>query len=480
MKKRNLFISMICLVILTNFVMAKAESELEKLKADVLDMVESKKAILIEVSDAIWGYAEIALDEYKSSKLLADSIEKEGFKVDRGVADLPTAFVATYGSGKPVIGILAEYDALPGLSQESLPYQKVLIEGAAGHGCGHNLFGAGSLGAALVIKDLMEEGRIAGTLKFFGCPAEEDVGGKLYMAREGLFDDLDACLAWHPSYETKVDVRGNQAIDDLEIEFFGKASHAAFDPWQGRSALDALEMATFGVNLLREHVKPTVRLHYVIVQGGKVPNVTPDYAKLWLWVRDSHRKGVKEVVSRIENIVAGAALATETTSKIINQGSYHEMLVNLAGSQIMQENLEKIGCPKYTEEEIAFALKLQRETKTEEKGMFCEVAPLEDASKDPEGGSSDVAEVSWITPTVHVSVTCTPYGIPWHSWAVVSSCKNSIGYKGMILASKLIAATALDFFYNPEIIDEMKIEFNEKRGDYIYQSGIPADKKPIK
>lgn len=480
MIKRTLFISILCLVVLSNIGMAKDETDLEKLKADVLDMVESRKAKLIEVSDALWDYAEIALDEYKSSKLLADSIEKEGFTVDRGVADLPTAFVAIYGSGKPVIGILAEYDALPGLSQESLPYQRALTEGAAGHGCGHNLFGAGSLGAALVIKDLMEEGRIVGTIKFFGCPAEEDVGGKLYMAREGLFDDLDACLAWHPSYETKVDVRGNQAIDDLEIEFFGKASHAAFDPWQGRSALDALEMATFGVNLLREHVKPTVRLHYVIVQGGKVPNVTPDYAKLWLWVRDSHRKGVKEVVNRIEKIVAGAALATETTSKIINQGSYHEMLVNLAGSRIMQKNLESIGCPKYTDEEMAFALQLQRETETEEKGMFCEIAPLEDPFKDPEGGSTDVAEVSWITPTVHVSVTCTPYGIPWHSWAVVSSCKNSIGYKGLLLASKLIATTALDFFYHPEVLDEMKIEFKKKRGDYIYQSGIAADKKPIK
>ena len=480
MIKRTLFISILCLVVLSNIGMAKDETDLEKLKADVLDMVESRKAKLIEVSDALWDYAEIALDEYKSSKLLADSIEKEGFNVDRGVADLPTAFVATYGSGKPVIGILAEYDALPGLSQESLPYQRALTEGAAGHGCGHNLFGAGSLGAALVIKDLMEEGRIAGTIKFFGCPAEEDVGGKLYMAREGLFDDLDACLAWHPSYETKVDVRGNQAIDDLEIEFFGKASHAAFDPWQGRSALDALEMATFGVNLLREHVKPTVRLHYVIVQGGKVPNVTPDYAKLWLWVRDSHRKGVKEVVNRIEKIVAGAALATETTSKIINQGSYHEMLVNLAGSRIMQENLESIGCPKYTDEEMAFALQLQRETETEEKGIFCEIAPLENPLKDPEGGSTDVAEVSWITPTVHVSVTCTPYGIPWHSWAVVSSCKNSIGYKGLLLASKLIATTALDFLFHPEVLDEMKIEFKKKRGDYIYQSGISADKKPIK
>jgi aminobenzoyl-glutamate utilization protein B len=478
--KRNLTVFVLCLIFLTNSVMADNQATIEKLKTASLEKIEKRKAMLIEVSDSLWDFSEIALLEYKSSKLLADIVEKEGFTVKRGVADLPTAFVATYGSGKPVIGILAEYDALPGLSQESCPYQKARETGEAGHGCGHNLFGAGSLGAALALKDLIEDKQLKGTIKLYGCPAEEDVGGKLYMARDGLFNDLDACLAWHPSYETKVDVRGNQAIDDLEIEFFGKASHAAFDPWQGRSALDALEMTTFGVNLLREHVKPTVRLHYVIVQGGKVPNVTPDYSKLWLWVRDSHRKGVKDVVNRIEKIVSGSAVATETDSKISNLGSYHEMLVNVTGSRIMQHNLECLGCPSYTEEELLFARRLQKETNVEEKGMFCEIAPLEDPTKEPEGGSSDVAEVSWITPTVHVSITCTPYGIPWHSWAVVASCKHSIGYKGMLLSSKVMALTAIDFICLPEVREEMKKEFNNKRGGYTYQSGIPSGKKPPK
>jgi len=468
------------MVILGSMGSVSTADEIEKLKNESMKLVENRKTMLVEIADALWDYAEIALLELKSSEHLANILEQEGFVVKREVADMPTAFVASFGSGKPVIGILAEYDALPGLSQQELPFQKERYDGEPGHGCGHNLFGAGSLGAALVIKDLLEQGRLNGTIKLYGCPAEEDIGGKLYMARDGLFDELDACLAWHPSYETKVDVRGNQAIDDLEIEFFGTASHAAFDPWQGRSALDALEMTTFGLNLLREHVKPTVRMHYVIVQGGNVPNVTPDYAKLWLWVRDSHRSGVKEVVNRVEKIVMGAAMATETTSKFINQGSYHEMFVNLTGSRVMQDNLESTGCPSYTDEELDFALRLQKETKTEEKGMFCEIKPMENPLQDPEGGSTDVAEVSWITPTVHVSVACTPYGIPWHSWAVVTSCKHSIGYKGMILASKLLTKTAIDFFCRPDVVAEMKKEFDEKRGDYVYQSGIPAGKKPVR
>ncbi len=366
----------------------------------------------------------------------------------------------------------------PDCHRKMSPSKKTISEGGAGHGCGHNLFGAGSLGAALVIKDLIQESKLTGTVKLYGCPAEEDVGGKLYMAREGLFDDLDACLAWHPSYETSVDVTGSQAVDDLYIEFFGKASHAAFDPWQGRSALDALEMATFGINLLREHVKPSVRLHYVVLEGGRVPNIVPEYSKLWLWVRDSSREGVKSVLSRIENIVAGSAMATETTSKIENLGSYHEMLVNMTGSKVMQKNLEWIGPIEYTPEEVEFAKKLQKATQVVEKGMISDIKKLQDPNKEPEGGSTDVAEVSWITPTLHISTTCAPFEIPWHSWSVVTSSKHSVGYKGMFLAAKVLAATAVDLYEAPNILAEMKKEFDISRNGYVYICGIPKDKKP--
>ncbi len=478
MGKRHFKLIIILIFSLTQLTFAGSKLSTKELKNELLGRVDEKSQLLVEVSDALWDYAEIALLEYKSSKLLIEVLEKEGFDVEREVAGMPTAFVASYGSGKPIIGILAEYDALPGLSQDNTAFRKALIEGEAGHGCGHNLFGAGSLGAALALKEVIEAHKIPGTIKLYGCPAEEDIGGKLYMARDGLFDDLDACIAWHPSYETKVGVRGSQAIDDLEIEFSGKASHAAFDPWKGASALDAVEMTTFGINLLREHVKPTVRIHYVITQGGKVPNIVPEHAKLWLWARDSTRQGVKDVVKRIEEIVKGAAIATGTSSKINHKGSYHEMLVNLTGSKVMQKNLEMIGPTTYMDEEAAFAKQIQKETDIEQKGMICEINKLENLTKDPEGGSTDVAEVSWITPTLNLSTSCAPYGIPWHSWAVVSSSKHSIGYKGMFLAAKVMATTALDLFLDKEVLIKMKKEFKDKLKGYTYKSGILLGQEP--
>jgi aminobenzoyl-glutamate utilization protein B len=450
----------------------------DPVKDEVLGIVHQKSQIMIDVSDKIWEYAEIALLEYESSELLETILEREGFQVEKDVADLPTAFVATYGSGSPVIGILAEYDALPGLSQDSVPVKKVLEEDGNGHGCGHNLFGAGSLGAALALKEVIKNHSIQGTLKLFGCPAEEDIGGKLYMARAGLFDDLDACLAWHPDYETSVDVDSVQAVDDLKVEFFGKAAHAAFDPWMGNSALDAVEMMNFGVNLLREHVKPSVRIHYVITDGGKVPNIVPENAKVWIWVRDLDRAGVKVVVKRVEKIAEGSALATGTSHKIHYMGSYHEMLINRKGSEIMQKNLEAIGEIGYTEDEILYARKIQKETGVDEKGMVATIEKLKEPEKYPEGGSTDVAEVSWITPTIHLSTTCAPHGIPWHSWAVVASSKHPIGYKGMFLAAKVLAATALDLFRSPDLLKEMQKEFVQKLNGYTYKSGISPDQKP--
>jgi aminobenzoyl-glutamate utilization protein B len=466
------------LIALAPFSLALQQPSEAQLKKEVIEFIDQKNEVLIAVSDKIWKYAEIALLEYESSELLEEILEREGFIVEKDVAGLQTAFVATYGSGSPVLGILAEYDALPGLSQDDKPFKQVLVKEGAGHGCGHNLFGAGSLGAALGLKEVMEKHSLKGTLRLYGCPAEEDIGGKLYMARDGLFDDLDVCLAWHPDYETSVDVDGSQAIDDLEIEFFGKTSHAAFDPWMGSSALDAVEMMTFGINLLREHVKPSVRIHYVITEGGKVPNVVPEYAKVWLWVRDSDRAGVKEVVHKIEKIIEGAAIATGTTSKIHSLGSYHEMLVNIRGSQVMQKNLEMIGSPTYTDDEDEYARRIQKETGVEWKGMHAEIEELMDPPKDPVGGSTDVAEVSWIAPTLHLSTACAPYGIPWHSWAVVASSKHPIGYKGMILAAKVMATTGLELLLDPETLAEVKKEFKDRIKDYTYKSGIPPDQKP--
>ncbi len=476
--RHSRYLIALCMIVLVPFSTALQKHSEIQLKKEVREFIDQKTELLIKVSDKIWEYAEIALQEYESSKLLEGILESEGFAVEKDVAGLPTAFVATYGSGSPVLGILAEYDALPGLSQDDKPFKQVLQKDGAGQGCGHNLFGAGSLGAALGLKEVMEKYSLKGTLRIYGCPAEEDIGGKLYMARDGLFDDLDVCLAWHPDYETSVDVDGSQAMDDMKIEFFGKAAHAAFDPWMGNSALDAVEMMTFGINLLREHVKPSVRIHYVIMEGGKIPNVVPEYANIWLWVRDSNRAGVKEVVRKIEKIIEGAAIATGTKSKIHALGSYHEMLVNIRGSEVMQKNLEMIGPPTYTNEEIDYGRRIQRESGVEERGMRSEIEKLKEPPKDPVGGSTDVAEVSWIAPTLHLSTSCAPYGIPWHSWAVVASSKHPIGYKGMILAAKVLATTGLEFLLDPETLAEVKKEFKEKLKGYTYKSGIPPDQKP--
>jgi aminobenzoyl-glutamate utilization protein B len=237
-----------------------------------------------------------ALRETRSSKLLADYAEKQGFQVERGVAGMPTAFLATYGEGRPVIGIMGEYDALPGLSQKAQTVKEPLEEGAGGHGCGHNLFGAASLGAAVAIKELIDAEKLQGTIRFYGTPAEESVGGKLYMVREGLFDDVDVALAWHPSNEIRADTKSSQALVDFVVEFRGQAAHAAYDPWNGRSALDALELFTHALNQMREHVRPTVRMHYSILEGGDVPNVIPERARLWCWLRDSRHEGVDDLL----------------------------------------------------------------------------------------------------------------------------------------------------------------------------------------
>ena len=295
MKKITTFL----LVLLLLTIPSSYGQKLSKNKKAVIASVENHKVDLIELSDKIWAEAEIAFQETNSSGFLADYAEKNGFRVERSVAGMPTAFTASYGSGSPVIGILGEFDALPGISQKVQPTKAPLKEGAGGHGCGHNLFGTASLGAAIAIKELMEQGKIKGTIKFFGTPAEEKFFGKLWMIRNGLLNDLDVCLAWHPAAKTEATVQSSLALVDFIVEFNGQAAHAASDPWNGRSASDALELYTTGINYYREHIKPTVRIHYHIQDGGQVVNVVPDYAKLWVRVRDSKREGMLPVYERV-------------------------------------------------------------------------------------------------------------------------------------------------------------------------------------
>lgn len=448
-------------------------------KTTAIRSVDVQAAELIRISDEIWANAETALLEIRSSKVLADYAEARGFTVKRGVAGMPTAFVAEYGTGKPVIGIMGEYDALPGISQKAQPTPEPLDAGAGGHGCGHNLFGPGSLGAAVAIKELIESGKLKGTVRFYGTPAEEAVGGKIYMARDGLFNDLDVCLDWHPAAEMAANMQSSQAMVDFIVEFKGKASHAAADPWNGRSALDGVELFLDGVNMLREHVRPSVRMHYVIQAGGQVPNVVPERASVWMWVRDSKRDGVEEVFARVKEIAKGAGLMAGVESQVRVQSGDYEILVNQKGAEVLQKNMELLGPIIYTAEETAFAKKIQEVSNVEQTGLDGALRPLQPTREHPEGGSTDVGDISWIVPEITANITTAPSKAPWHSWAVVACGGMSIGHKGMLYAAKSLAMTMVDLFESEQLRKDIRAEFERRRGGHVYKPYIPDGPPPV-
>ncbi len=453
--------------------------KITKNKKAILTSIEKHEKELTALSDNIWALAEEAFLESKSAELLAQYAEKNGFTVERGVAGMPTAFVATYGSGSPVISVLGEFDALPGISQKAQPTKEPLNKGANGHGCGHNLFGTGSLGAAIAIKELIESGELKGTIKFFGTPAEEKFFGKIWMVREGLWDDVDVNLSWHPSAKTQADVQSSLALIDFKVEFFGQAAHASADPWNGRSASDALELYTTGINYYREHVKPTVRIHYHIQDGGQVVNVVPDYSKLWVRVRDTKREGMVPVYERVKAMAEGAAIMANVEYKVSLISGIYEVLVNRAGGEIMQQNLELLGDIAYTPEEIAFGKKIQEVTGKPQIGMDSTIKPLEATKEHPGGGSTDVGDVSWNVANINLSVTTAPKDTPWHSWAVVACGGMSIGHKGMLYASKAMGMTMVDLFENPKLVEEVKAEYKERKGATVYEAMVPEGPPPI-
>jgi aminobenzoyl-glutamate utilization protein B len=448
-------------------------------KKAVTQLVDNQSPVLIETSNKIWAFAETAFNENQSARLLADYAEANGFRVERGVAEIPTAFVATYGSGSPVIGILGEFDALPGLSQKAVPTKDPLEEGKPGHGCGHNLFGTASLGAAVAIKQLIEQGKLKGTIKFFGTPAEEKFFGKLWMIRAGLFKDVDVCLDWHPGAETKAAVQTGLALVDFIVEFYGQAAHASADPWNGRSASDALELYTTGINYYREHIRPSTRIHYHIQDGGQVVNVVPDYARVWVRVRDTKRETMNEVYQRVMKMAEGAAILANVEYKISLVSGIYEILVNRTGAELIQKNLEYLGPITYTENEVAFAKKIQEATGKPQVGLHSKVEPLEATDPNAGGGSTDVGDVSWVVPTVRLSAATAPIGTPWHSWAVVACGGMSIGHKGMMHASKTLALTMVDLFEDPKKVEAVKAEFRQRKGDHVYSGLIPPGPPPI-
>jgi aminobenzoyl-glutamate utilization protein B len=477
--RRQTTISFAVLAVVTLFAIPVAAQDGAAAKRTVLVEAERLSGEIARMSSTLWDYSELALKEQKSAALLADILEREGFQVQRGVAGMPTAFMATFGSGTPVIGILAEYDALPGIGNEAMPKKQARADGVtAGQGCGHNLFGAGSVGAAMALKRAMVTHKLPGTLRLYGTPAEETGIGKVFMARDGLFNDLDAALDWHPSDETGVGNAPNQALNNFTIEFFGQPAHAAADPWNGKSALDAAELFTHGLNLMREHVKPTTRIHYVYTSAGEAPNVVPAYASIWAFVRDLDRTAVESHYAWILKIAEGAALATRTTFKATLTTGLHEYLFNRPLQEAMQRNLDVVGGPKFAEPEQVFARQLQHELGIAELGLETSVRPLAPGLLPPEGGSTDVSEVSYITPTVSLGATTAGKSVPWHSWATAASHGIPGASRGADVAAKVIALTGVDLLTQPDLVTRARADFVKKTAGKPYQSPIPAGQKP--
>ena len=442
-----------------------------KIKKEIQASVEAQKEQMIATSDAIWEAAETSLEEFKSSQQLKDYARANGFTVTENVADIPTAFMASYGSGRPIIGILGEFDANAGISQKRQPTREARVEGGAGHGCGHNLFGTASLGAAVAIKEQIEKGQLKGTVIFYGTPAEETIFAKVWMARAGVFDQLDVCMDWHPGASIEAGTQSSKALVDFRVKFYGSSSHASSDPWNGKSAVDAMELYTTGLNYYREHILPTSRIHYQIEKAGDVVNVVPDFAQIWTRLRENNREQVDVLYERALKIAEGAALMTGTTHEVKLISGIYEIQVNRTGAEAMQKNLEALGEITYTDEEVAYANTILKETGKPQKGIDGSVHPLRETLP-AQGGSTDVGDVSQIVPTIRMSATVASKGGPWHSWAVVACTGMSIGHKGMIYAAKALAMTMADLYKNPKLVDAVKKDFKDNKVNKTYDPRI--------
>jgi aminobenzoyl-glutamate utilization protein B len=433
-----------------------------------------------KISDAIWSYAELGLQEYKSSKLLADTLEQAGFKVERGVAGMPTCFVASYGSGKPVIGLLGEFDALPMLSQKGrVPSQDPLVEGAPGHGCGHNTMCTAAASAAIAVKEAMDKYGMKGTIKVFGSPAEEIVASRPHMIRAGLFNDVDAVIDNHSGsgFGTSYG-RGGNAVFSVIFSFRGKTAHGA-NAWAGRSALDAVEIMNVATNYLREHLDPAYRMHYVVIEGGQAPNVVPDKASVWYYVRNSDEI-VEEMFERVLNCAKAGALASGTElSSVRFIAAVHQSYSNRAAAELFQKNIELVGMPPWTEEENVFAKALQKELKAKEEGLSTKVDSLRGPSPvSIGGGSTDVGDVTLIAPTASIRFPGQVPGAIGHHWSSVACNYGSTAWKGLNAGAKAIAASAIDLMTKPEELKKLRAEFEETSKKYPYKSFLPADAKP--
>lgn len=444
----------------------------------VLTSIESRSQQLTELSDYIWDLAEVGYQETRSSAALKDMLSAEGFTIQSKVADIPTAFVASYGSGKPVIAIMGEFDALPGISQAAMPFEQKIAGKNAAQACGHHLFGTGSAGAAIAVKEWLERTGTAGTIQFFGTPAEEGGSGKVYMVRSGLFDNVDTVIHWHPSSVNAADSASTLANRSAKFTFSGVSSHAAAAPERGRSALDAVESMNFMVNLLREHVPTTTRLHYVITNGGSAPNVVPNTAQSFYYVRHPDEATLRDIWDRVVATAEAAAMGTGTTmSYEIIHGNY-SVLPNDTLAKVMHEKLSTVGGVDYDEadEKFADALAKSLPNGIYNRAQAFEIKPFETGQRG--NGSTDVGDVSWTVPTVGLSTATWVPGTVAHTWQAVAAGGTPIGHKGMIVAAKSIALTAVTLFENPATLVKARAEFDLRRGPNFQYEALLGDREP--
>ncbi|KZE46320.1 amidohydrolase [Brevibacillus parabrevis] len=458
----------------------------------IAEMIESKRDSFIKVSDRIWEFAETRFQEYRSAELLAQTLESEGFQVKRGVGGIQTAFIGSFGSGTPVVAILGEFDALSGMSQKKgQAKEEPEVPGANGHGCGHNLLGTASLAAAVAVKQYMEENNLPGTVRYYGCPGEEGGSGKSFMARAGLFDDVDFALCWHPMGYNSIMAVESLANYQVYFKFKGKSAHAAASPHLGRSALDAVELMNVGVNYLREHIITDARVHYAITNsGGLSPNVVQPYAEVLYLVRAPKVDQVQEIYERVCKIAKGAAMMTETEVEIVFDKACSNLVQNRTLEEVMYKNYQKLGVPVHDEAELQLAKAMRATLSEQEKATAERQSP---GTPDPDmvtwlnpynggtiplNGSTDVGDVSWITPTAQCTTACFINGSTLHSWQWVALGATSMAHKGMLHAGKVMAATAVDMLQNPELIAKAKAELKERLGGKEYVCPIPDEVMP--
>jgi aminobenzoyl-glutamate utilization protein B len=450
----------------------------QKTKPEILKSLDGKSEQYSAIAKKIWGFAEVGYQEKQSSALLQQTLTEAGFTVQNNVAGMPTAFIASYGSGKPVIGILGEFDALPGVSQEAVPELKPIPNQKAGHACGHHLFGTASAAAAIEVKNWLIANKKQGTIRFYGTPAEEGGSGKVYMVREGLFRDVDVVLHWHPGNGNGASPANSLANKTGKFRFYGIASHASASPEKGRSALDGVEAMNDMVNMMREHVSQPTRIHYVITRGGEAPNVVPAFAEVYYYVRHPSRAEVKSTWERLVKAANGAAMGTETRVEIEVTGGVYDVLPNEALAKLMDKNLREVGGFNYTPQEREFALQIQKTLPGTNLPSVESTIQVSEFKMQQGTASTDVGDVSWVVPTVGFSTATWVPGTPAHSWQAVAAGGTSIGSKGMMIAAKTISLTAIDLFSNQTLIDEAWKEFKIKIGpDFKYEALI-GDRAP--